>query len=627
MCGIAGIYNKHGIPEDRTVIERMSLAIEHRGPDEEGFHLDNHVHLASRRLSIIDLSAGEQPIYNKDQSRCIVYNGEIYNYRNLKKELSSRGHVFKTNTDTEVVLLAYEEWGEKCLNRFKGMFSICIWDLRKKELFLARDRLGIKPFYFADLKNGTFVFASEIKAILKHPEVKKAIYPNAINNLLTYGFNVAPHTFFDGIKQLLPGFFLKIRPDNFELKQYWDIDLKSPMLNETKEDIALMLKDKIEDTVKSSLVSDVPVASYLSGGIDSSTISGFYSNLSDSAIKTITITFDDAGYDESEYSKKVSEHFNTENIEFKCSIKPDDIKNLIYYLENPQVSLLNLPLFLLSKKTREQGIKVVLSGDGADEILGGYDYFKLLKTMTFIDKTGTPCRKNLLRKIFPHLKTSHDAEAQYIYLKNISNRYPVSFPGIPYQFQEFQFKNQLFSNEYTAKTETHRPDNPFFFDLEQLSQKPLIDQALYLETKMRLLNLTLPLSDKMSMANSVENRPLFLDHELVEFCFRIPHHYKIQGLSEKNILKKSMENMLPKEICQRKKQPLQPPGNWFIDSAGEMLRDLLSYENIKKTGYFNPAFVDHLLTEYNKKATVDYSGAIVVIFFIQLWHDIFIANN
>ena len=267
----------------------------------------------------------------------------------------------------------------------------------------------------------------------------------------------------------------------------------------------------------------------------------------------------------------------------------------------------------------------MLSGDGADEILGGYDYFKLLKTMSFIDKTGTSCRKNLLRKIFPHLKTSQEAEAQYVYLKNISRRYPVSFPGFPYQFLEFQFKNQLFSDENTAGTPC--PDNPFFFDLERLSQKPLIDQALYLETKMRLLNLTLPLSDKMSMANSVENRPLFLDHELVEFCFRIPHHYKMQGLSEKNILKKSMENMLPKEICQRKKQPLQPPGGWFIDSAGEMLRDLLSYENIKKTGYFNPAFVDNLLAEYNKKGAADHSGTIVVIFFIQLWHDIFIANN
>jgi asparagine synthase (glutamine-hydrolysing) len=173
MCEIAGIYNKNGMPEDRAVIERMSLAIEHRGPDEESFHLDNHVHLASRRLSIIDLSAGKQTIYNIDHSRCIVYNGEIYTYQSLKKELSSRGHVFKTNTDTEVVLLAYEEWGEKCLNRFKGMFSICLWDLKKKELSLARDRLGIKPFYFADLENGTFVFASEIKAVLKHPEVKK----------------------------------------------------------------------------------------------------------------------------------------------------------------------------------------------------------------------------------------------------------------------------------------------------------------------------------------------------------------------------------------------------------------------------------------------------------------------
>ena len=627
MCGIAGIFSKNGQPLDREIIEAMSLAIAHRGPDEKGFHFDDHVQLAARRLSIIDLSAGEQPIYNRDRSRCIVYNGEIYNYRALRKELISRGYTFSTGTDTEVVLHAYDAWGPDCLSRFRGMFVICIWDRNKKELFVARDRLGIKPLYFAELPDGTFIFASEIKAILKHPEVKKTIYPRAITNLLTYGFNVAPHTFFDGIKQLLPGFFLKVRREEIELNQYWDIDLERPLFDTPEADLAAMLKDKLAETVQSSLVADVPVAAYLSGGIDSSSVTGFYSELSKTAVKTITINFEDAGYDESIYSKQVSDHFHTENIAFNCRIAPEDILNLIYYLENPLVSLLNLPLFLLSKKTRELGIKVVLSGDGADEILGGYDYFRILKTMAFIDKTNSSCRKGLLRRLYPRLKTTRDAEAQHIYLKNISRKYPVSFSGIPYQFHEFQFKNQLFSADYLSTADIRQPDNPFFFDLERVSQRPLIDQALYLETKMRLLNLTLPLSDKMSMANSVENRPLFLDHELVDFCFRIPHHYKIQGLSEKHILKKSMHNFLPEEICRRKKQPLQPPENWFIATAGDMLRDCLSHESIKKTGYFNPAFVDSLLADYDQKGFSNFAGAIVVVFFIQLWHNIFLVNN
>lgn len=625
MCGIAGIYNKNGISPDRDIIEKMSLSISHRGPDEEGFYFDNHIHLASRRLSIIDLQAGAQPIYNQDKTLCIVFNGEIYNFKSLREELSALGYSFATRTDTEVVLHAYSKWGEECLNRLNGMFAICIWDTVKKELFLARDRFGIKPLYISELYDGTILFASEIKALLQHPNIKKQIYPNAINNLLTYGFNIAPHTFFDKIKQVLPGHFVRVTPEGITTRQYWDIDLDSPVLKAGKEEIAEMLKERFERSVKASLVSDVPVAAYLSGGIDSSAVAGMYAGLSDGKVKTVTITFDKAGYDESEYSKKVSDFFKTENIEFSCSIEPDDIKNLIYYLENPLVSLLSLPLFLLSRKTKELGIKVVLSGDGADEVIGGYDYFKLLKAMAFIEKTGSTFRKNILRRIYPHLKTPRDAESQFVYLKNVSSRYPVSYPAVPYQFQEFQLKEQLYSREFASTLQNSAVDNPFFFNLERISHRPLIDQALYIDIKMRLLNLTLPLSDKMSMANSVEVRPLFLDHDFVNFTFRIPHHYKIQGLSEKHILKKSMESLLPGEICRRRKQPLQPPGKWFIETAGDMLRDYLSCEKVRQAGYFNPAFVDFLLAEHNENTGVDYSGMIVVAFFVQLWHDIFLS--
>ena len=627
MCGIVGIYNSKRLNTDRGIIRRMSSVISHRGPDEEGFHLDDNVHLGCRRLSIIDLMSGTQPIYNHSKSLCIVFNGEIYNYRQLRDELLHMGYVFKTQTDTEVVLAAYSFWREGCLARFKGMFAFAIWDSGSKELFLARDRFGIKPLYVSDLPDGTFIFASEIKSILCHPEIKRRIYPQAINNMLTCGFNIAPHTFFEGIKQLLPGHFLRISSSNLSIHQYWDIDVDSPEIDADEETIAEMLMEKLSGSVKDCLVADVPVASYLSGGIDSSAVTGLYSNLSGGRIKTISIRFDDAGYDESEYSKSVSERFGTENIEFKCSINEEDICRLILHQENPLVSLLNLPLLLLSAKARENGFKVVLSGDGADEILCGYDYFKLLKAMSFIERSETGCRKNILRKIYSDIDSPESAESLFVYLSNRKQKFPLSNPAIPYQFSEFQLKDQLYSKDFSAFLGSQPMDSPYFFNPEKISGLNLIDQALYLEVKMRLLNLTLPLSDKMSMANSVEVRPVFLDHDLVDFAFRIPHHLKMQGLNEKYILKKSMYRLLPEQICRRKKQPLQPPQKWFIRTAGDVLRDCLSEDKIKKHGYFNPFFVNYMLSEFDRNSQVDFSGIIIVVFFIQLWHDIFLEQK
>lgn len=627
MCGIAGIYNSRGLGANKQPIRNMSGVMTHRGPDAEGFHCDRFVHLAARRLAIIDPTAGPQPVYSADNRFCIVYNGEVYNHRQLKSELMHLGHTFKTGTDTEVVLCSFMQWGSDCLDRFNGMFAFGIWDCEKKELFLARDRFGIKPLYYACLADGTLIFASEIKALLQYPHFNRTIYPKAINNMLTYGFNIAPHTFFKDVTQVLPGHFMTISRTGIQTHRYWDIDMQQPCLENSRQDIALMLREKLKQSVKQSLVSDVPVAAYLSGGIDSSAITGLYSTLSEQQIKTLTITFQGAGYDEREYSRTVSDFFNTDNTEFECRLDPDEIEKFVYHLENPLVSLLNMPLYLLSKKTRQTGIKVVLTGDGADEILGGYDYFKLLKAVSFIEKTGASGRKNILKKIFPSLKTDAQAEAQLVYLLNFRDKYPVSHPAMPYQFSEFQFKEHLFSRELLETVNRTPPDTPFYFNIDDIGHRSIIDQALYIETKMRLLNLTLPLSDKMSMANAVEARPLFLDHEFVNFCFTIPSHYKIQGLSEKHILKKSMEGFLPPKICSRKKQPLQPPEKWFVDTAWELIRDRLSEHSIKQAGYFNPAFVDLMLSEHQKNENTDYAAVIVVVFFVQLWHDIFLKRR
>lgn len=626
MCGIAGIYHPRGLSGDRTVIGRMSAALVHRGPDADGVHVDRYAHLAARRLAIIAPEAGPQPVYSPDGARCIVYNGEIYNYRQLRRDLAGRGYPFRTETDTEVVLAAYCTWGAQCLDRLKGMFAFCIRDTKKNTLFLARDRFGIKPLYITSLADETLLFASEVKALLQHPGVRARLYPRAIDNLLTCGFNLAPHTFFENVKQVLPGHCLSITGDRVQQREYWDIDLAAPPLTAPEEEISRELRARMEATVQESLVADVPVASYLSGGIDSSAVTGIYARLSDTPVKTISITFDEAGYDESAFARQVAEHFRTDHVAFRCAIDPESIRHLIRHLENPLVSLLNLPLYLLSRRTRDLGLRVVLTGDGADETLAGYDYFKLLKAMDFIDRSKSRFRKNILRRIDPGLHTPDDAQARYVLAANARDRFPLRHPAVPFQFQSFAMKDNLYSPAFTALLQETPADDPFYFDPQRCAHRPLLDQALYFETKTRLLNLTLPLSDKMSMANSVEARPLFLDHELVDFFFRIPHHYKMQGLDEKHILKKSMAGLLPPEICGRRKQPLQPPGAWFIRAAGDLLRDLLGREKITRAGYFNPTFVEALLAEHDSGNTrVDYSGVLVVIFFVQLWHDIFLG--
>jgi len=625
MCGIAGIYNRQGISEDRSVIQRMAACLAHRGPDEEGFHFDRTTHLAARRLSIIDVAAGPQPVYSADKTLCVVFNGEIYNYQALRRELAAAGYCFQTSTDTEVLLAAYSLWGNRCVQRLKGMFAFCIRDRKKKKLLLARDRFGIKPLYIAQLPEGTFLFASEIKALLQHPRLERRLHPNAIRNVLAYGFNVAPYTFFKKVRQVLPGHFVVVRPDGVRQQQYWDIDLETPLIEASLDELSGQFVHEFQGAVQAGLAADVPVGAYLSGGIDSSAVPGMYARLSDTQVTTPTISFDGADYDELAYSRRVAGLFNTNNIEFRCAIEPDDIRRLIYHLENPIVSLLHLPLYLLSRKTREQGIKVVLSGDGADEILGGYDYFRLLKAVAFIERQDTPLRETILRKVFPQLSSAADVHAQFVHLKNFRRRFPFPHPAMPYQFQAFQPRGQLFSADFAHMVKKTPMDNPFFFDLERLSQRTLIDQALYLETKLRLLNLTLPLSDKMGMANSVEVRPLFLDHDFVNFLFRIPHHYKMQGLAEKLILKRSMRPLLPAEVCARRKQPLQPPGAWFIEAAGELISMYLAKDKINQAGYFNPSFVNFMLDEYRHAGRTDYAGVIIVLFFIQLWHDIFLA--
>jgi asparagine synthase (glutamine-hydrolysing) len=620
MCGIAGFFNPGGITPDGSVLASMAQALAHRGPDHQGLYQDSLCALASRRLSIIDLPGGNQPLIHGPSGMVLVFNGEIYNYQPLRAELASLGHVFRTRSDSEVLLAAFAQWGEKCLRRLHGMFAFAIWNPGSRALFLARDRMGKKPLFFTIRPDKTLIFASEIKSILCFPDIPRQMNVLAMDRLLDYGFNLAPETFLTGIHQLMPATFLHLDARGRREASYWDIPMDRPADGLDADEAAEGLRHHLVEAVRSRLVADVPVASYLSGGIDSSSVTGLYAHLSNTPVHTLSITFEDAGYDERHFARMVATSFGTTHHEFLCSIKEEEIEKLVWHLETPLVTLLNLPLYLLSRQIRDMGFKVVLSGDGADEILGGYDYFKLMKLMSFIGRQENMGRANLLRRVFPGLASPQQAWMHYLMLKS----YPVIHPALPYRFQAFQLKGQLLSDSFVERLLPRLGEREN--DLPAIPGcRDVMDQALYLESRMRLPNLTLALADTMSMANSVELRSPFMDHRLVEYVFSLPSRFKMRGLNEKHLLKKSFQSFLPRAICQRRKQPLAPPSKWFVRMFRTMIGDILSAQTVREKGYFRPEFTDHMLAEFDQDSPMDYSGVIVVALFVHLYDDLFLA--
>lgn len=627
MCGITGIIRDSGKKVHPEILKKMTDALMHRGPDEEGFFIDKEIGLGIRRLSIIDILSGKQPQSSKDGKFHIVFNGEIYNFKDVRLQLEQKGYKFRTHSDTEVILAAFIIYGSDCLALFNGMFSFAIWNRTDKELFLARDRLGVKPLYYTLIQDGTFLFASEIKALKKYPGWKPEINPSALNYMFTYGFGLAPETFFKNVFQVLPGHYLRVTLETVTQHKYWDLPYDKPKLNQSSKEISENLFFHLKEAVKSRLVSDVPVSAYLSGGIDSSCVSGLYSRLENSRIKTFSIGFPYKDYNELPFSDTVSDFFQTEHSSFMCHPETEDFRKLIWHLESPMVTLLNLPLYYLSRTVHEAGFKVVLSGDGADELLGGYHYFKLFKLFHFIKRLPqSSLRIKLLKRLMPHLNSDSELEKYFHFLKLQAGKAPLVCPHIPYLFNIAIDKNQLFSNDYNNEIQSCT-NLILCFDPEILSDMHPMDQVFYLETKFRLLNLTLPLSDKMSMANSVENRSPFLDYKVAEFCTQIPHHLKIRALNEKFILKKAMRNFLPPSIIQRTKQPLTAPARWFMELIGEPARYYLSEKIVLEKNYFNPHFV-HFAKEHekNNSANDSFSGILLMIFFVHLWDDLFLKS-
>ncbi len=638
MCGIAGYFNlKHPCPPDHRQLERMIYQLRHRGPDGYGFYCDEQVGLAHARLSIVDLEGGWQPIHNEDKTLWVIFNGEIFNHPELRKELEERGHHFATHSDTEVIVHLYEEKGERCVDDFNGQFAFALFDKKRNSLFFARDRLGIRPLYYCYHGEKLF-FASEIKAIFAaDPTIPRVLNPRAIQEVFTFWAPIAEETAFENVFQLEAGCFAKLQPDSrLQVTQYWDVPFQTDTARfESEEACAEQYRELLLDAVRLRLRADVPVGAYLSGGLDSSTITSLVRNYTSNPLKTFSVGFADKVYDERKEQAEVVRYLGTDHHEIICSYQTiaDNFPEVIRHTEVPILRTAPTPLFLLSGLVRRNGYKVVLTGEGADELLGGYDLFKESKIRAFINKVpDSQLRPLLLKKLYPYLALSPTKSAEYA-RKFFNTDALLSDPFYGHRPRwHISGQNHLFFTDDFRNVAGAAGEERLLKKMApMLAGLDVFSRAQAVETKILLSNYLLSSQgDRMGMAHSVEGRFPFLDHRVVEFSCTIPVAWRMKALNEKNILKKAMANLLPASILQRKKQPYMAPDilSFFGASRPDYLAYYLSESLLAEAGVFKPQAVSKLMAKCTKVARQGFreNMAFVGILSVQILFDSFIKN-
>ncbi len=642
MCGIFGIISKE--PIDRQVLEKATRLMVHRGPDDFGIFTKHYgpstmhynVGFGHTRLSIIDLSpAGHQPMCNETETIWIVYNGEIYNYKELRAVLEQKGHLFKSNTDTEVIVHAYEEWGVNCLHKFNGMFAFGLWDEKNRTLFLARDRLGIKPIYYIQLNN-KFIFSSEIKSILQIPDVKREIDLDGLHSVLLLLWIPNERTILKNIFKLLPGHYLIYKNHTISIQKYWDIsiDIDENLNNETER-----LCELLRVSVKNQMISDVPIGAFLSGGLDSSAIVALMTEITKQPVTTYTIAFSkedqsfEAMPDDSKYARFVSECFKTNHREFV--IKPDIVNllpKIIWHLDEPIADPAAINTYLICKSAKESGTTVLLSGMGGDEIFGGYRKYLSVRVDNFFRLLPIEFRKSLAQGILADLPVA-SADKGYKLLRwakwfarSTSSNSFLSYIRNSSYYGEFEIRQLLNSNFRKTYYELF-PIKQFYGLKEKIKNKDIINQMCYCDTKMYLPGLNLTYTDKASMAASVEIRPPLLDHRIVEFAFRLPAYKKIMNFKQKYILKKAMEGILPDAIIRRPKAPFGAPlRSWIARDLNPLIEELVSERAVKNRGYLNYDYVRKIIDE-NRSGKEDNALRIWAFLTLEIWFRTFIDED
>jgi len=610
MCGICGFVGL----DDKNLISEMMDALSHRGPDDEGMFVDGEVCLGHRRLSIIDLETGHQPMSNEDGTIWIVYNGELYNHLELRKEMESKGHRYATSSDTETIVHLYEEYGPHCVAYMNGMFSFTIWDSNKRKLFLARDRAGIKPLYYT-LRDGVLYFASEIKSILKAPEIKREVDPHALYDYFVFSYILAPRTIFQGIKKLPPGHTLEYEGGKLVIKQYWDLvypKKKNPDELSHQKNVLKLLTSSVEK----GLMGDVPLGAFLSGGIDSSGIVALMSRFVDKPIETFIVGFNGAprGINELSYAREVSEKFNTNHHEVMMDAS-DAVKilpSVVWHLDEPLGDYAVMPTYFVSEFARKR-VKVVLTGEGADEIFGGYNqYVRELKH----HRIRLEGKKSAYIKSLTHSHISESAQWQ--------DWLDPDYCGMIKILTDAE-REEFFTKKFKAEIKGHFPPDAYGNKYKTTSATHTLDKMLYADFKVWLPDNLLMKVDKMSMAHSLEARVPYLDYRLVEYSAKIPWNMKVRDSTLKYILKKSLKSVLPEKIIKRKKHGFTVPlQDWFKGELGEYTGNILDIQYIKRREYFNQDFLKKIPTKSNRKEDVDRLWHLLML---ELWFQSYIDKD
>ena len=643
MCGIAGFYRQSHttVPAPGTV-ERMVAAIAHRGPDAQGVHVESNVGLGHARLSIIDLDTGAQPMANADGTIWVTFNGEIFNYLELRRDLIARGYRFRTDSDTEVILHLYEEIGEECVTAFNGDFAFALFDARKNRLMLARDRMGVRPLFYTQ-RNGFLWFGSEVKALLAAPGIHAELDPIALDQIFTFWFPLAPRTPFKDISELPPGHVLVAGPNTFSVRPYWrleypDADDEDQLDCRSEDAIAEQLRELLLDATRIRLRSDVPVGAYLSGGLDSSIIAAAVKKIVPERLRTFSVTFESKEFDESDFQQQMVRALGTEHESVACTTT--DIgrvfADVIRHTERPVLRTAPAPLFALSQFVHDRNFKVVLTGEGADEVFAGYDIFKEAKIRRFCAaQPQSQWRPSLLRRLYPYLPG----------IKGQNQKYLQSFFGA----DQGETADPLFSHLPRVRTTAGGKTLFSAAMREQLRDYDALadwrdslpaafarwhplSQAQYLETTYLLPGYILSSQgDRVAMAHAVEGRFPFLDHRLVEFATRIPPKRKLKSLREKHILRKAMGDLLPASIKQRPKQPYRAPESQsFVGAnAPDYVGRRLSARETGEAGVFEPRAVEKLVAKCRRQPFVGFRDnmALVGILSTQLWHSEFVGRD
>lgn len=634
MCGIAGIV---GNPRDRNRIVAMTASLKHRGPDESGIYLDESIALGHTRLSIIDLSSGTQPIHNEDESMWIVFNGEIFNYPELRADLIAKGHRFYTTTDTEVILHLYEEKGAGCLNELNGQFAFAIWNTRDRSCFLARDRVGIRPLYYTE-SGPELIFASEIKSIFMNPQVPREIDPIAMDQTFTFWSPLPARTPFKGIKELPAGHCLYFQYGKCTVSRYWQTPFvpKQDQVDWSPERISEQVQHLLKEATRIRLRADVPVGTYLSGGLDSSGITALVAKNFNSNVQTFGISFENEPYDESVYQRKMVEFLGVKHTELVISNSDigDALPDTVWFSEKPLLRTAPVPLYLLAKQVRAENLKVVLTGEGSDEVFGGYNIFREASIRRFWAKfPDSRKRADLIAHLYPYIFKDPKLKPmmQAFFARGLDQTADPLFSHLLRWQNTSRIKN-YFSSSLKSAIGSYSGCDEIRNSLPEAFQTwDHLAQAQYLEMTIFMGNYLLSSQgDRMAMGQSVEIRLPYLDHNLIEFMGLVPANWKILGLKEKHILKKAFRGTLPDSIRLRPKQPYRAPGPGMLSGLGPQDRiwSLLSRDSLERSGFFDPGKVARLvkMAEAGQSVSETDDMALTGILTTQLLHRQFIEN-